>query len=97
MLFSFLNVDKRTELKLRKRRAETLRINKRTQRLLAAERVRRFEDTLTVEKIVAGMLSDCVDAVCRLETKRKVLPTAEVKVQQIEIPKETPVKRRRHN
>ena len=80
MLFSFLNVDKKTDLRLRKRKASSLRITKRTQELLNLERAKRFQEAITVRDEVSGILHDCVDAVDKLDIKRIIRPVVEHKV-----------------
>ena len=79
MLFRFLNVDKKTELRIRKRKASALRVTKRTQRFLAEERVNKFKSTISVEDAVADILDDCVDAVSSLDVARVVRPVEKVK------------------
>ena len=80
MLFRFLNVDKKTELRIRKRKASALRVTKRTQRFLAEERVTKFKSTISVEDAVADILDDCVDAVSNLDVARVVRPVEKVKI-----------------
>ena len=63
MLFSFLNVSKPVELRLRKKKAQCLRVTKRALRVRAEYRLQRFEESMSVEDVAAG-LGDCVDAVC---------------------------------
>ena len=81
MLFSFLNVSQDAELRLRKTKSQKQRFTKRTQKFLAAERVLRFEKSLSVDAIVAGVLRDCVDAVCKLDiTKKRVVKVEETQI-----------------
>ena len=45
------------------RKAKSERVTKRTLKLHADERVKRYEEVMSVEHIVKDLLSDCVDAV----------------------------------
>ena len=78
MLFSDSNDDGKTELRLRKLKATEVRTKKRSLRILVKERVKRYDDTLTVKEDVDGVLSDCVEAVCTLDTEREVNPEEKV-------------------
>ena len=95
MLFKFLNVSKGTELRLRRRKAQQIRMSKRNLAFLATNRVRRFEESLSVEKIVAEVLEDCVKAVSKVGDrivtvqKRRTVP--------IKRKGKESRKRRRHN
>ena len=100
MLFKFLNVSKGTELRLRRRKAQENRMTKRNLKILASNRVQRYEESLSVEEIVAEVLKDCVEAVSKVddrympEEKRSVIETPTVLIKSKE--KESR-KRRRHN
>ena len=74
MLFSFLNVDKKTELRYRRAKAMKNRLKKRDVRFLSAERVLRYEQSLSVEEFVRGILADCVEAACNMDTDRVYIP-----------------------
>ena len=72
MLFSFLNVDKKTELRIRLRKTKKQHITKKIHNLLRLERAKRFEEALSVEDVVAGVPRDCVDAVSNLDISGEV-------------------------
>ena len=74
MLFSYLNVDKKTELRYRRAKAMENRLNKRDLKILSQERVMRYEQSLSVEEFVRGILADCVEAACHLDTDRVYIP-----------------------
>ena len=57
MLFSYLNVDKKTELRYRRAKAMENRLNKRDLKILSQERVMRYEQSLSVEEFVRGILA----------------------------------------
>ena len=81
MLFSFLSVSPATELKLRMKKAKAARVTKRSLRLQAEERVKRYEEAMSVEHVVSGLLSDCVEAVCEMliEKGRRQYPKVKKK------------------
>ena len=79
----FLNVSKETELKLRKKKAEEIRMTKRTLKFLASNRARRFEDSLSVEEIVAGVLEDFVEAVSKISDRNRKVIAQERTAQEI--------------
>ena len=54
MLFSYFNVDKKTELRYRRAKAMENRLKKRDLRILSQERVMRYEQSLSVEEFVRG-------------------------------------------
>ena len=66
MLFSYFSVSRADELRIRKRKTERDRVTKRTLKIHADYRVKRFEEVMSVEHIVKGLLRDCVDAVTEM-------------------------------
>ena len=88
MLFSYFNVDRRTELKYRKSKVRMTRINKRSLEVLSKDRVRRYREALSVEDDVNGVLSDCVEAVCNLDMTKEFIP--EEKISEVVKEKKTP-------
>ena len=62
-LYSFLNVDRETELKLRKKNARNKRVTKKRLKVLQERRFRRYHRNLSIRDIVAEVLDDCVEAV----------------------------------
>ena len=65
MLFSYLSVSPAAELKLRMKKPEVARVTKRSLRLQAEARVKRYEEAMSL-KHVSGLLSDCVEAVSEI-------------------------------
>ena len=54
------------ELKLRKKRAEVTRVTKRNLEIHKAARVKRYEEVMSIENFLNGLLSDCVGAACEM-------------------------------
>ena len=69
MLFSFLSLSRAAELRIRKLKAQCDRVTKRTLKIHADDRVKCFEDVLTVEHFLRDVVSDCVDAVVEMLSK----------------------------
>ena len=66
MLFSFLSLSRAAELRIRKRKAQCDRVTKRTLKSHADDRVKRFEEVLTLERFLRDVVSDFVDAVVEM-------------------------------
>ena len=81
MLFSFLNVSKAAELKIRMKKSRTDHVTKRTSKVLAAERVKRYENARSVEDVVAEVVGDCVEAVCTNASNKVVCAPANGEVE----------------
>ena len=79
MLFSFLNVDKKTELRNRKRKARALRITRTQQIMLYQERAKRIEDAIKSTD-VESVLKDSVDPLCNLDVNRVVQPVIKCEI-----------------
>ena len=50
------------------------RFKKRDLRILSQEWVMRYEQSLSVEEFVQGILADCVEAACNMDTDRVYIP-----------------------
>ena len=74
MLFSFLNIDPVTELKLRRRKARAEMRSMRTVNVLAQNRLDRFVKTQSDKEIIADILEECVLAVSNQKVRRVVKP-----------------------
>ena len=72
MLFTFLNIDPVTELKLRKAKASKEKFSKRALKVLAENRVERYENSKSIEDVVAELLEECVIAVSKQRPRRVV-------------------------
>ena len=57
-------------MKLKKKRVTETRITKRTLKIEAAARVKRFEEVMKIKEIVQEELNDCVDSVCEMIPSR---------------------------
>ena len=66
MLFSFLSLSCASKLGIRKRKSQCDRVTKRTLKIYADDRGKRFEEVLTVEHFLRDVVSDCVDAVVEM-------------------------------
>jgi len=64
MIYDYFSISKSAELKLRKKRSMETRVSKRTLKIHAAARLKRYEELMTVEQIVQNLVNDCVDSVC---------------------------------
>ena len=105
-MFSFLKMDRATEMKLRLKKARTARMYKQTLRIISENRVRRYQESLSTIDIVSEVLSDTVDAVCADHSAPKprmsdYLVSVKSEEKKSEIPEETraviPVTRKRAN
>ena len=66
MIFSYFSISPAAELRLRKKEAEKERVRNRSLKILEEDRIKRYEDSLSIEHIVKGILSDCVEAVVEM-------------------------------
>ena len=71
-LFSFLNVSPRSELRIRKRKAESVKLKYKLFESKKEERLARYMSSLAIEDIVADVLGECVDSVCEAEKSKMV-------------------------
>ena len=100
MLLSYFNVSPAAELRLRKKKAEVDRVTKRELKIHAEDRIRRYEESLSVENIVSDVLSDCLEAVCEMldDKARRQNPQEESKDEEKEefvVPTTARTKRKR--
>ena len=63
-ILSYFNVDRKTELKLRAKKAEAKRVTKRTLKVLEQNRIKQYEESLSSADIISDFMTDCVEAVC---------------------------------
>ena len=63
MLFSYLSLSPSSELKLRRKKAETKRITRQSLKVLQNQRIEHYEAIKSVKDVVSDVLSECVEAV----------------------------------
>ena len=80
-ILSYFNVDKKTELKIRRRKAKTLRLTRAKRRFIEERRFRRFEKNRSIESFLGGIVVDCVDAAFTSSEERKRYGEVKVKVE----------------
>ena len=100
-ILSYFNVERAAaELKLRVKKAKASRVTKSTLKVLEQERIKRYQESLSVREIVSEVLSDCVEAIsAAAEASRregKVLERPEAKVVTEEISQSELRKKRKH-
>ena len=70
MIYDYFSLAPSAKLKLKKKRVSEARITKRTLKVEAAARVKRFEEVMKIKDIVREELNDCVDTVCEMVPSR---------------------------
>lgn len=97
-MLSFLTIDRATEMRLRLKKVQRERINARALKVLNRDRVRRYEESLSIEEFISDLLKDCVDAACSVAAEPKRTPLKLVNLKPEEKPKvESKVTRKRRN
>ena len=71
MLFSFLNISPRKELRIRKQGAAKINRKYKYYEGVKKERTDRYFESLSVHEVVSEVLRECVTAVCHRERNRK--------------------------
>ena len=66
MLLFILSVPPATELKLRRKKAESERLTRQDRKVLCEERKRRYEITKSDKDVVGDVLAECVEAVSEM-------------------------------
>ena len=64
MIYDYFHISKPAELKLRRNRSMNKRISKQTLKIHAEARVKKYNEIMSIEKFVRGIIYDCVEAVC---------------------------------
>ena len=97
-MLSFLTIDRATEMRLRLKKVQRERINARALKVLNRDRVRRYEESLSIEEFISDLSKDCVDAACSVAAEPKRTPLKLVNLKPEEKPKvESKVTRKRRN
>ena len=97
-MLSILTIDRATEMRLRLKKVQRERINARALKVLNRDRVRRYEESLSIEEFISDLLKDCVDAACSVAAEPKRTPLKLVNLKPEEKPKvESKVTRKRRN
>ena len=69
-----MTIDRATEMRLRLKKVQRERINARALKVLNLDRVRRYEESLSIKYFISDLLKDCVDAVCSVSAEHKRTP-----------------------
>ena len=96
MLFSFLNVNPSTELRIRMKKSRTARMKKRRFRAIKEERMRVYLNSISMEESIKEMVLNMIDSASSFaECRRRVKPKRPIEEALSEEKEELPICRKK--